>query len=109
MALRGGRRTWHGRMLVLTDRRTTSAGESVAWLLHLAVGARIAGRRSAGAVTFGDIAPYLLPRSGLQVLLASRWDGFPAVELTGFPVDIDLDTRTPLAVVARDFDRVYEG
>jgi hypothetical protein len=67
-----GVQPWRGRMLVLTDRRTASAGEGVAWLLHLAFGARIAGSRSAGAVTFGDIVPYLLPRSGLYVMLASR-------------------------------------
>ena len=104
-----GSSPWRGRMLVLTDRATASAGESVAWLLRGALGARIAGGRSAGCCTYGDIMPYLLPRSGLQVWLASRWDGFPAVELVGLPVDVPLDPRTPLAEVARRFDQVHRS
>jgi hypothetical protein len=102
-----GPEPWHGRMLVLIDRETASAGEGVAWLLRLAFGARLAGGRSLGAVSFGDIAPYLLPRSGLQVWLATRWDGFPEVELVGLPLDVALDPRTPLAEVAAEFDRTY--
>ena len=104
-----GNTPWHGRMLVLTDRRTASAGEGVAWLLRQAFDTRIVGGRSAGMVTFGDIVPYLLPRSGLQVTLASRHDDFGDVEMAGLPVDVPLDPRTPLAEIAADVDRLHEG
>jgi hypothetical protein len=39
-----GEAPWTGRMLVLTDRRTGSSGESVPWMLREGLGARVAGR-----------------------------------------------------------------
>jgi hypothetical protein len=58
-------------------------------------------------VTFGDIVPYLLPRSGLQVTLASRHDDFGDVEMAGLPVDVPLDPRTPLAEIAAEVDQIH--
>lgn len=104
---RAGPEPWHGRMLVLTDRRTASAGESVAWILREVFGAKVAGGRSAGCLTFGDLAPYLLPRSGLVVWLATHWFGRKDVELVGLPVDLEVDPRMPLDQIAGGFDTLY--
>jgi C-terminal processing protease CtpA/Prc len=95
-------------MLVLTDRRTGSSGESVAWMLREGLGARIAGRPTAGVVRFGMAAPYLLPRSGLTLILPTKINYNPRdVELAGNPVDVDLNPVMPLEDVANDFDRIW--
>jgi hypothetical protein len=104
-----GEQPWTGRMLVLTDCRTGSAGEWSAWMLQHALAARLAGSRTAGVIEYGNVAPYLLPASGLQIMLATKHNdlGQP-VELVGLPVHTQLDPRTPLADVARDFDDLYK-
>ena len=103
-----GSSPWHGRMLVLTDRRSGSSSESSGWMLRRGLGARIAGRASAGTIRFGQVAPYLLPRSELAVMLATKFNDYPTeVELAGIPVDIPLDPRLPLADVAADFNRIW--
>lgn len=98
---------WHGQMLVLTDRGTASAGESVAWMFRQAFDAKLLGGRTGGVLTFGDLAPYILPRSGLQLELATHSFGWTGVEMVGLPVDLELDPRTPLAQTAAGFDRLY--
>jgi hypothetical protein len=117
--LAAGDSPWHGRMMVLTDPRTGSSGETGAWALRQAFGARLAGGRSTGALRFGNITPYLLPRSGMLVRLASTqwvlydgsstWSGHDGVELVGLPVDVPLPADTPLAAVAADFDTHYQA
>jgi hypothetical protein len=102
-----GNSPWHGRMLVLTERNTGSSGESSAWALHQVFGARLAGGRSRGCFTFGNLAPYLLPRSGLLIYLASKWNDYGEFEMVGLPVAVELDPGTPLPAVAADFDRHY--
>jgi hypothetical protein len=109
VTLSAGDSPWHGRMLVLTDPGTGSSGESSAWALRQALGARLAGGRSVGCVRFGNITPYLLPRSGMLVRLGSKWNDHDDVELVGLPVDVLLPVDTPLAAVAADFDSYYEA
>jgi hypothetical protein len=103
--LPAGELGWEGRMLVLTDRLSRSSGESSAWLLRQALGARIAGAPSTGMIEYGNIVSYAVERSGLVIQLPTKSNdfGFP-VESVGFPVDVELDPATPVEVVARDFD-----
>lgn len=109
VTLPAGDSPWHGRMLVLTDPGTGSSGESSTWALRQVFGARLAGGRSIGCVRFGNITPYLLPRSGMLVRLGSKWNDHGDVELVGLPVDAPLPADTPLAAVAADFDTHYEA
>lgn len=103
-----GTSPWTGRMLVLTDRRTGSSGESVAWMLREGLGARIAGRPTAGIVRFGIAAPYLLPHSRLVLILPTKTNDYPPeIELSGIPVDIDLNPLMPLEDVATHFNRIW--
>lgn len=103
-----GESPWTGRMLVLTDRRTGSSGESVAWMLRVGLGARLAGRPTAGIIRFGIAAPYLLPRSGLALILPTKMNDYPPeVELAGVPVDINLNPVMPLEDVATHFNRIW--
>lgn len=105
-----GETPWRGRMLVLVDGGTASSGESAAWFLREAVGARIAGGRTLGLFESANMAPYVLPHAGLTVTLPSQWVRTPEpVEFVGLRLDHELDVRTPLADVARDFDAVWEG
>ena len=106
--LEAGISPWHGRLLVLVDGGTRSAGESSAWMLRHALGGRLAGGRTAGMIEFGNIAPYLLPASGLHIGLATQHNDFgQPVELIGLPVDAELDPAVPISAVAADFDLLY--
>jgi len=108
--LEPGPRLWTGRMLVLVDRNTFSSGESSAWMLQHALGARLVGGRTGGALEYGNIVPYLLPVSGLQVMLPTKHNDFgQPVEIVGLPVHAELDPRTPLTQVAAQFDVLYRA
>jgi hypothetical protein len=105
-----GERPWHGKMLVYVDGNTCSSGESSSWMLRHGLGARVIGHRTAGMLEFGNIVPYVLPDSGLCVRLPTKRNDFGIpMELIGFPVHIEMDPRTPLEDVARDFDRIYRS
>jgi hypothetical protein len=95
--LAAGERPWHGRMAVLTDRRTRSSGESSAWALRQMFGARLAGTPTGGCISYGNVVPYLLPRSGMRVSLPTKQNMFRGVEFVGIPVDVPLDPRISLA------------
>lgn len=106
--MRAGKSPWHARMLVLTDRHTGSAAEAAAWMLREGLGARLAGRPTAGTIRFAGTAPYLLPRSGLVCILPARANDYPhEMELAGIPVDIDLNPIMPLEDVATHFNRIW--
>lgn len=94
-------------MLVLTDRGTASAAESTAWMFRQAFDTKIIGGRTGGLLTYGDLAPYLLPRSGLYLQVATHAFDWEGIEMVGLPVDLPLDPRTPLAQIATDFDRLH--
>lgn len=101
-----GDQPWHGRMLVLVDRRTISSGESSAWALRQMFGAKLVGGPTEGCISFGFVVPYLLPRSGLRLNLPTKQNLYPGVEFTGIAVDVPLDARTPTAEVAARFDEL---
>jgi hypothetical protein len=105
-----GETPWRGRMLVVTDRGTSFAGESAAWMLRRVFGARLIGRRSRGCLAFGDAVPYLLPQSGLVIPLSAMSFGYPpSLEMAGIPVDLELDPGTKLREIANEFDRLWSA
>ena len=107
---RPGARSWAGKMLVLVDGNTRSSGESSAWVLQHALGGRLIGGRTGGMIEYGNVIPYLLPASGMHVMLPTKHNDFGRpVELTGLPVHADLDPRTPLTAVAAAFDEWYRA
>lgn len=107
--LQAGVRPWDGKMLVLVDGQTGSSGESSAWMLQHALGGLLLGGRTAGKIEYGNIAPYLLPASGLYIGLPTKRNDFGIpVELVGLPVHAKLDPRIPLSAVAGSFDRFYD-
>lgn len=98
-----GEQPWHGRMVVVTDRRTVSSGESSAWALHTMFGAPIVGGPSEGCISYGNVVPYLLPRSGLRINLPTKQNLYENVEFAGIPVDVPLDPRTPVEEIVERF------
>ena len=82
---------------------------TTAWMLREGLGARVAGRPTAGVIRFGMAAPYLLRSSGLVLILPTKINYYPRdVELAGIPVDIDMDPTMPLEDVATHFDRIWD-
>lgn len=103
-----GRTPWQGRMLVLVDGGTASSGESAAWLLREGLGARIVGGRTAGMFESANMCPYVLPHTGLTVLLPSQWVRSPEpVEFVGLRPDAEIDVSMPLDDVAGDFEAIW--
>lgn len=98
---------WQGRMIVLTDRGSASSAESAAWLLREGFDALVVGRNTAGCMAFGNLAPYLLPRSGLKIGLPAAASGREAYEMSGLPVDVEHDVTSPIHTVAEQFDSLY--
>jgi len=96
---------WHGRMVVVVDRRTASSGESSAWLLRLGLDAVLVGEPTNGMIEYGNTCPYVLPESGLVLQLPTKHNDFGRpVESVGFPVDIALDPQTPVDDIVRNLD-----
>ncbi|MEZ4381323.1 MAG: S41 family peptidase [Nannocystaceae bacterium] len=94
--LREGRaeRPFAGPIFVLVDRGTASSGESVPQYLRLALGARVIGERSAGFVDFGNVVPFVLPRTGLWVQVpTTRFFSGRSAEMVGLEVDTYLDAE----------------
>lgn len=98
---------WAGRMLVLTDKGSASAAESAAWMLRTGLDAKIVGARSAGAVGFGNITYYLLPRSGLSLDLPTASSGWYDESMVGMPVDLNIDVHQPLHEIAEHFNAIH--
>lgn len=105
MKLKAGAHPWHGRMLVLVDQATASSGESAAWMLKHAMGATLVGQATRGMIAYGNIAPYLLPHAGALVTLATKHNDYGReVELTGFPVDVEIEPTVDIPRVVADVD-----
>jgi hypothetical protein len=98
---------WQGRMLVVTDKGSASAAESATWMLRTGFDAKVIGGRSSDATGFGNLAPYLLPRSGLKIDLPTASSGWHHESMVGMPIDLAYDVHTPLADIAREFDAIY--
>lgn len=86
----------------------SAAGESSAYWLREGFGARLVGSPTAGPMLFGSLAPYVLPRSGLVLRLATSRFGYPDVEFTGLPVDASLpDSDEPGESLASRFHQLW--
>lgn len=103
-----GPQPWAGRMLVLVDGATASAGESSALLLRDCLGARLVGGRTYGVVEYGAWAPYVLPASGLVVTLPTEWSEVAEpTDVVGIAPDLEIDVTMAVDDVARAFDDLW--
>jgi len=103
-----GARPFQGRMLVLVDGGTGSSGESSTLILRDSLGARVVGVPSMGLLESANVAPYVLPRSGLTLTFPTQWVATPEpMEFVGIQPDVELDVTTPLAEVADRFDELW--
>jgi C-terminal processing protease CtpA/Prc len=101
-------RALRGRMLVLVDGGTCSSGESSTLMLRDGLGARVVGVPSMGLLESANVAPYVLPRSGLTLTFPTQWVTTPEpMEFVGIQPDVELDVATPLAEVADRFDELW--
>lgn len=79
---------YRGRVFVLVDHGSASSGESGPEMLRIALGATIVGERTGGYAEFGNIRPYVMPRTGVVWQLASKRNYYPEPrDGVGFPVD----------------------
>ncbi|MFC8734053.1 S41 family peptidase [Luteimicrobium sp. NPDC057192] len=103
-----GANPFRGRMLVLVDGGTGSSGESSTLMLRDRLGARVVGVPSMGLLESANVAPYVLPRSGLTLTFPTQWVETPEpMEFVGIRPDVELDATTPLADVADRFDELW--
>lgn len=84
---------FRGRLLVLADAQTASAGESLLWTVRGLQGAATLGENTRGVNTFGPLYLYGLPNSGIRVYLAQGITvyGGEILESSGMSPDIWLD------------------
>ena len=103
-----GTRPFRGRMLVLVDGGTGSSGESSTLMLRDGLGARVVGVPSMGLLESANVAPYVLPRSGLTLTFPTQWVATPEpMEFVGIRPDVELDVTTPFTAVADRFDELW--
>lgn len=84
---------FRGRLLVLADAQTASAGESLLWTARGLPGAAALGENTRGVNTFGPLYLYGLPNSGIKVYLAQGITlyGGELLESSGMSPDIWFD------------------
>jgi len=88
------RETYAGRVYAVVDRHSGSSGELAAYHLRRALGAVVVGERTAGAMGYGQLQTFVLPRSGLAVRVPTRqflFEEYAEVEAVGLPVDVYLE------------------
>jgi hypothetical protein len=81
-----------GKVLVLVDQNSGSSGELAAVQLKRALGAVVLGERTAGAMQYGELRQFVLPRTGLVCQVPTKRFFFQhEVELVGWPTDVYLE------------------
>lgn len=79
---------YRGRIFVLVDRASGSSGESAPLELRAALGATIVGERTGGYLEYGNLRPYVMPRTGVGWELGSKRNLFASPsDGVGIPVD----------------------
>jgi len=68
---------YRGRVFVLADRTSGSSGESGPEMLRASIGATLVGERTAGYLEYGNIRPWVMPRTGIVWGLASKRNYYP--------------------------------
>jgi hypothetical protein len=80
-----------GRVFAIVDRDSGSSGESGPDMLRAAMGATIVGERSAGFLEYGNIRPWIMPRTGIGWWMPSKRNYYPGPrDAVGLPVDVYL-------------------
>ncbi|WP_168796478.1 S41 family peptidase [Arthrobacter echini] len=106
----GGSEPWAGSMIIVIDGGTGSSAESAALLLRNLVGAVIVGSPSYGAIDYGNLAPYFLPTSGMEIHLpAQENDWGTSIDFVGIRPDIPLPAVRPLREIAADFHTLHDA
>jgi hypothetical protein len=89
-----GKNPYGGRIFALVDAGSASSGESAPEVLRAALGATIVGERSAGFLEFGNLRPYVMPRTGVFWQLASKQNFYPSPhDGVGLAVDVYLPSE----------------
>lgn len=92
-------------MVVVVDGHSGSSAESSALMLKAAFGARIVGAPTYGSIDYGNICPYLLPRSGMQIQIPTRVNNWAhPVDFVGIQPDTRIDISCPTQSLAERFD-----
>jgi hypothetical protein len=80
-----------GRVFAIVDRTSASSGESGPEMLRTAMGATIVGERTGGFMEFGNIRPWIMPRTGIGWWMPSKRNYYEQPhEAVGLPVDVYL-------------------
>jgi hypothetical protein len=80
-----------GRVFVLVDRLSGSSGESGPDMLRAALGATIVGERTAGFMEYGNVRPWIMPRTGIAWGMATKRNYYDGPrETVGLPVPVYL-------------------
>lgn len=99
-----GSSPWRGAMMIVIDGRSGSSAESATLMLQRAFGARIVGVASFGSIDYGNVCPYLLPDSGMQIQIPTRANNWPRrIDFTGIRPDVSLDVQQPATRLAERF------
>lgn len=85
---------YKGKIYVLVDRMSLSSGESAPAALRSALGATLVGERTGGFLEYGNLQPFVLPRTGIVfwVPIVRRYYQ-PSAEQVGLEVDAYLDPQ----------------
>ena len=82
---------YKGRVFVLVDRHCGSSGESAAMFLRQGLAAKVVGERTFGVQEYGNVRPFVLPRTLVRMYFATKRNYFTSpVEAVGMPVDVYL-------------------
>ena len=82
---------YKGRVFVLVDRHCGSSGESAAMFFREGLGAKVVGERTAGVQEYGNVRPFVLPRTLIRMYFATKRNYFTVpVEAVGMPADVYL-------------------
>ena len=94
--------TYHGTLIILTNRRVLSAGEAMVGYSQSVKNRILIGENTGGVTQFSDCQQYLLPNSRFIVKLPRRLLLVPGFEeCVGFLPDYWLDSREPVKEVLR--------
>jgi hypothetical protein len=89
-----GETPYAGRVIAIVDNGSASSGESAPDALRLSLGATIVGERTGGFAEFGNIRPYVMPRTGVGWNLASKRNYYTSPrDGVGIPIDVYLDAE----------------
>jgi hypothetical protein len=97
--------SYKGTLIILTNRRVLSAGESMLGYSKSVKNRIVIGENTGGVGQFSDVQIYYLPNSKIKIKLARQLFLIPDFEeCIGFLPDLWLDSRTPIKEVINWLD-----